>query len=115
MAPSNFTTSIIKIVKSIPYGKVCTYGQIADIAGNNRAARQVTRILHIYGKKENLPWHRVINKSGKISLKQNQGYERQYQLLKNEGILFTVEDKIDLKKYLWEPSREWIIQAKLNL
>lgn len=57
------------IIRRIPEGKVATYGQIAALAGNHRAARQVAWILHSSSKKENLPWHRVVNSQEGISLK----------------------------------------------
>jgi len=60
------------------------------------------RVLHSSSEKENLPWHRVINRNGSISLKPGQGYELQKALLKDEGIKFNLDDTIDLKEYLWK-------------
>ncbi len=71
------------------------------MAGNNRAARQVVRILHTYSKKEGLPWHRVVNREGRISLPKGQGYEEQKALLENEGVEFEFGGGIDLERYLW--------------
>lgn len=71
------------------------------MAGNQRGARQVARILHSSGRKHNLPWHRVINNRGTISLRPGRGYEEQKRLLLAEGIVFRDDDSIDLKKYLW--------------
>jgi len=98
-----FYQIVISLIKSIPQGKVATYGQIAAYAGNYMAARQVAYILHSSSCKENLPWHRVINSNGYISLKPKQGYELQKKLLKKEGIIFKENDCIDLKRYLWLP------------
>ena len=56
-----FTERVINIIKSIPIGKVMSYGQIAKVAGSPRGARQVVRILHSMSEKHKLPWHRVIN------------------------------------------------------
>ncbi|MHA1457965.1 MAG: MGMT family protein [Promethearchaeota archaeon] len=64
--PSEFTQEVIKIIKNIPKGKVLTYGMIAKLAGNPRAARQVSWILHSSSKKYDLPWHRVINSKVKF-------------------------------------------------
>lgn len=72
-------------------------------AGNNRASRQVAYVLHSSSKKEKLPWHRVINSKGRISLKPGTGYEQQRQMLEDEGIVFNLKNNIDLSKYLWEP------------
>ncbi len=83
-------------------GKVFTYGKIAKLAGNPRAARQVSWLLHSSTKKYNLPWHRVINSQGKIALKSQDGKDYQKILLEKEGIEFAENNKIDLKKYLWE-------------
>ncbi|UCC21396.1 MAG: MGMT family protein [Promethearchaeota archaeon] len=100
--PTDFTERIIQIIKSIPKGKVLTYGFIAKLAGNPRAARQVSWILHSSSKKYNLPWHRVISSKGIISLKSIDDCEYQKNLLEQEGI--KVEDgfKIDLRQYLWK-------------
>ena len=71
------------------------------MAGNPRAARQVSWLLHSSTKKYNLPWHRVINSQGKIALKSSDGKDYQRLLLEKEGIEFTENNKIDLKKHLW--------------
>jgi len=93
----------VKIIKRIPRGRVATYGQIAALAGNPRAARMVVRVLHACSEKERLPWHRVINSRGTISLKRHEGYELQKAMLTDEGIEFADGDRIDLKRYLWKP------------
>lgn len=99
--PTKFTENVIHIISNIPEGKVLTYGTIAMLAGNPRGARQVTRILHSSSKKHNLPWHRVVNSKGKISLKIHNGYNEQKARLVSEGVFFSEGDQIDLKKYLW--------------
>ncbi len=106
MARSSFTEEVIACIREIPEGKVATYGGIAALAGSPRAARQVVRILHIYGAKEDLPWHRVVNKQGFIALKPMQGYEQQRELLEDEKITFDAEDRIDLGRYLWQPDED---------
>ena len=98
---SDFTLDIIKIIKNVPSGKVLTYGLVAKLAGNPRGARQVSRILYSLTKKFNLPWHRIINSKGEISLK-FEGGEQQRMLLEREGVEFSTNQKIDLKKYLWK-------------
>jgi methylated-DNA-protein-cysteine methyltransferase-like protein len=94
---------IIDIIRCVPAGRVATYGQIASYAGNCKAARQVARVLHSSSKKENLPWHRIVNGRGLISLKPQRGYELQKSLLEEEGVLFDDDDRIDLKRYQWHP------------
>ncbi len=103
MSSSTFSQQIIEVIKRIPKGKVATYGQIAGLAGNHRAARQVVRVLHSSSKKEGLPWHRVINGKGKISLKPGRGFELQKSLLEAEGVTPNQEGIIDLSIYLWRP------------
>lgn len=101
---SSFTGRVKATIKKIPHGKVATYGQIAALAGNYRAARQVVWTLNSSSRKDKLPWHRVINSKGQISLKPNHGYEIQKELLRKEGVKFSKGDNIDFKLYLWSPS-----------
>lgn len=96
-----FNERVITAIKSIPRGHIATYGQIAQYVGNPGASRQVAYILHASSHKENLPWHRVINSKGGISLKKGHGYELQKQLLQDEGVVFDHNDYIDLKRFAW--------------
>lgn len=100
----SFSQRVKDLIKRIPRGKVATYGQIAACAGNPRAARQVVWILHSSTEKDKLPWHRVVNGKGRISLKPNYGYEIQKELLQKEGMKFDKNDTIDFELYLWSPS-----------
>lgn len=93
-----FTQLVISVIKAVPFGKVATYGQIANFCGKPTGARQVSRILHSCTKKHSLPWHRVINSKGKISLPAESG-ELQTQLLQDEGIEFSKNGSIDLNTY----------------
>jgi len=97
--PTAFTERVIDIVRAIPAGKVLTYGTVAVLAGNPRGARQVSRILHSSSEKYSLPWHRVINAAGCISLGPG-GAEMQRALLEAEGIRFDGNGCIDLSLYL---------------
>ncbi|MFJ8237859.1 MGMT family protein [Ureibacillus sp. NPDC094379] len=94
-----FTEKVIEIIKNIPNGKVMTYGQIARVAGNPRAARQVARILHSMSKKHRLPWHRVINGKGLISIKDDELYNEQVMNLEIEGVKVRENGTVDLDKY----------------
>jgi len=98
---TEFTEEVLVIIQSIPRGKVMTYGQIAAYANNPRGARQVSRILHSMSGKYNLPWWRVINSKGGISLTGEPGFT-QGELLTTEGIQVS-NKKIDLKKHLYTP------------
>lgn len=95
-----FSERVIELTRRIPRGRVATYGQLSLLAGNPGAARQVARILHSCSEKEGLPWHRVINSKGSISLK-DAGYRIQKQLLEKEGVRFDEDDRVDLDRFLW--------------
>lgn len=101
--PSEFSEKAKAFIKRIPSGKVTTYGIIAAASGNPRAARQVSWLLHSSSMTDELPWHRVVNKSGRISLSHGQGYEIQKALLIEEGVRFNDDDIIDLVSHLWFP------------
>jgi methylated-DNA-protein-cysteine methyltransferase-like protein len=96
---------IYTIVKEIPRGKIATYGQIAAIVGTGLPARIVGYALHGLPNGIDVPWHRVINSQGKISyaVSRNEHDSLQQNLLEQEGIKFSEEGFIDLKKYLWSP------------
>lgn len=103
MRESSFSDRAKQAISAIPYGKVATYGQIAACAGNHRASRQVAWLLHSSSRKDNLPWHRVINSRGTISLPIGGGFEEQKLLLEGEGIGVDEKGRIDLSKHLWNP------------
>ena len=92
------------LIKAIPRGKVATYGQIAALAGNYRGARQVARVLHSSSDKDGLPWHRVINGRGRISLPRGRGFEKQKRLLGREGVCVNALGRIDLRDFQWDPA-----------
>ena len=98
--PEDFTKKVISIIKNIPEGKVMTYGQIAFMAGKPNGARQISWILNSMSGKEALPWHRVINSMGRISLPEGFGLEEQMYRLKKEGVEFDKNDRIDLGRFL---------------
>ena len=101
-----FMDKAAAVILSIPPGRVMYYGLVAACAGNPRRARQVAWLLHSSSGKRALPWHRVVNRSGKISLKPFQGYEVQRQLLENEGVVFSRNGVVDFDLYLWHPGME---------
>ena len=100
---ANFKQMILAITHSIPAGKVATYGQLAALAGIPRAARMAGSALKDLPNDTRIPWHRVINAQGKLSLPPSHpSYRRQQQRLKAEGVLLN-NGRIDLKHYQWEP------------
>lgn len=94
-----FTLNVLKIIKAIPAGFVMSYGQIAELAGSRRGARQVVRILHAMSDAHALPWHRVVNARGEIALSSEEGRYTQRLLLEQEGIAFGLDGRVDLEKY----------------
>lgn len=96
-----FPRRIWQIVAAIPAGQVTTYGDIARLAGSPRAARQVGGVLKRLPAGSKLPWHRVINRLGEISLT-GSDLERQRQALLAEGVDVSPEGKIALERYRWQ-------------
>ena len=72
------------------------------MAGNPRAARQVARILHVWSELKQLPWHRVVNRDGRISLPEPTGGREQRDLLEREGVAFGLDGRIDLSAHRWD-------------
>jgi methylated-DNA-protein-cysteine methyltransferase-like protein len=90
-------------VYAIPSGKVASYGQIAALAGLPRAARFAGSSLKDLPASTKIPWHRVVNSQGKISLtKSSPSYKKQIQRLKSEGVLVR-DGKVSMKDYQWRP------------
>ena len=100
-----FNQKVYLTVSKIPYGKIATYGQIADLIYAYGRARQVGWALRRLKLPSTIPWHRVINSKGEItmSFSRNGTDWIQKGLLINEGIKFNSKMKIDIKKYLWRP------------
>jgi len=91
--------AIYLALMSIPAGKVITYGQLASLAGLPGAARLAGSVLCGLPETTELPWHRVINAQGKISLPvDSASYKKQMQRLKTEGVLIK-NGKISLRIY----------------
>ncbi|MFD2442960.1 MGMT family protein [Bacillus sp. CGMCC 1.16607] len=95
----SFTERAIKIIKNIPVGKVMTYGQIAKLSGSPRGARQVVRILHSMSKKHRLPWHRVVNSKGELSIKDEESLQEQIFFLQSEGVKIINNHFIHLEEF----------------
>ena len=102
---NQFYQKVYLTVSKIPHGKIATYGQIADLIYAYGCARQVGWALRRLKLPSTIPWHRVINSKGEISMSfsRNGTDWIQKELLINEGIKFDSKIKIDIKKYLWRP------------
>lgn len=96
-----FAQRVYLVVAAIPYGRVATYGTIARLAGSPRAARQVGGILCQLPEGTSLPWHRVVNRFGTLSLG-GDGYQQQLARLQQEGLLLQPSVPIDLSLSGWQ-------------
>ncbi len=98
----NFRSKVEMLVSQIPSGRVMTYGQLAGLCGNARAARVVGGIAH-FGDPD-LPWHRVVNKSGGLASGYPGGRVAHKRHLESEGVQFNTLNQVDLGLYLWQPN-----------
>ena len=93
---------IHKVVSRIPRGRVATYGQVARLAGLAGQARLVGYAMAALPTGTRIPWQRVVNAQGAISLP-GKSAERQRKLLEEEGVRFDARGRIDLDRFLWQP------------
>ena len=109
MAPdssrSSFFRQVYAIVRLIPYGQVASYGQIAAMLGHPRAARTVGWALASLPEQaeQGVPWQRVINSQGRISIRNmRHAVEEQRLLLEEEGVEFNEAGYVDWDRFGWE-------------
>lgn len=104
---ADFINSIHKLVASIPPGKVATYGQIAAMAGEPGAAREVGLVMSRAPADKNLPCHRVVSKTGTLAPDYAfNGQERQRALLEKEGVQFNSDGQIIMSRCQWNSREE---------
>ena len=101
----DFDEKVIIVVKKIPRRRLATYGQIADLIGAWGCARQVGWALRRLSLPSDVPWHRVVNAKGQISMSPSrEGSDwMQRELLITEGIPVDPEGRLPLKRFLWRP------------
>ena len=95
------------VVRRIPRGRVATYGQVAALAGRPGHARQAGYALHALGEHTTVPWHRVVNAQGRLSLMRRgpgAGFEQRFRL-EREGIEFDPRGRIALVRFGWRRPR----------
>lgn len=102
MSMDQFLVQIFAVIHQIPHGKVTSYGEIAKLAGYPGYARHVGKALGNLPEGSKLPWHRVVNSQGQISLK-GEDLQRQRRQLLAEGIEVSNGGRISLKKHKWQP------------
>lgn len=105
-----FYAEVWQIVRQIPAGKVATYGQIAALIPPPKGVS--VEEYRAWGARwvggamaacpEDVPWQRVLNAQGKISLSKPEDYVRQRQLLEAEGVQFDEKGRVDLRRFGWE-------------
>ena len=112
-----FREKVWQIARQIPFCKVATYGQIAGLipppSGMDPKEYAAWSAVWVGGAMaacpDDVPWQRVINSQGKISLRPGGAALRQRQLLEAEGVVFDERERVNLKKVAWEgPSPEWL-------
>lgn len=93
---------IWQVVSLIPRGRVATYGEVARQAGLPRGARRVGRALQGLPADTRIPWHRVINAQGRISLPEGSASQyTQRERLEAEGVVFRANKSVDLRRFGW--------------
>lgn len=102
-----FEQAVYKIVAAIPEGKVATYGQVAELAGMPGGGQEVGHIMSRVKATQNLPCHRVVNKTGAMSPEfAFGGKDRQRAMLEEEGVLFTGDGCIDMVRHQWRENEQ---------
>ena len=101
--PSSYER-IYAVVRRIPPGRVATYGDVARLAGLPRQARLVGYALHAAPEGARLPWHRVVNAQGRLSLGRgvSGGELPQRFRLEKEGVVFDQSGRLSLETYRWK-------------
>jgi len=106
-ADAGFRQRVETLVAQIPRGQVMTYGQIAALCGNARAARIVGGIAH-FGDPD-LPWQRVVNRQGGLALGYPGGRRGHKTALEAEGISVDEDYRINVKQLLWNPDQTTLL------
>ena len=104
---SSFFAKVYRLVQRVPPGKVVSYGAVARMLEHPHAARTVGWAMHSIPKGMDVPWWRVINSKGRISLSERGGASRQRELLEAEGVAFDERGFVDWERYGWE-GLSWI-------
>jgi len=103
------TLRILDTIREIPRGSVASYGQIAEMAGMPRGARQVGYALRSLPRGHDVPWHRVIQASGRIAFDSGspQFQEQKKRLMKED--VPVIAGRVDLQKYRWQPDLDELL------
>ena len=100
---------IRETIRDIPRGKVASYGQIAEIAGVPRGARQVGYTLRQLPDGHDLPWYRVVQSSGRIAFEcGSPQFEEQRDRLIMEGVIVSA-GRVDMARFRWQPDLDELL------
>ena len=104
--------NVWQVVEDIPRGHVLTYGEVARLAGMSRAARRVAQAMRRAPRSRKLPWHRVVNAQGRISLPPDSpGHRQQKQRLEEEGVVF-VKGSINLDRFGYQGALDHLLWSE---
>ena len=96
-----FFEKVNTLVRCIPVGRVASYGQIARLLGQPHGARTVGWALGGVSEGSDVPWHRVVNAAGRISLADTRGAAEQKRLLEVEGVVVDPDGRVDMARFGW--------------
>jgi methylated-DNA-protein-cysteine methyltransferase-like protein len=100
---------IVATVRDIPSGRVASYGQIAELSGIPRGARQVGRVLRELPAGDDVPWHRVLRASGHVAFPEgSRGYREQVRRLTGEDVPVS-RGRVNMAKWRWQPDLDELI------
>ena len=104
---NSFFRDVYKVVRKVPFGRVTSYGSIANYLGDPRGARVVGWAMNNSHNLKNFPAHRVVNRNGLLTGKNHfKGTNLMEQLLINEGVKIKNDQIINFDKFFWDPSKE---------
>ncbi|MFD2035816.1 MGMT family protein [Belliella marina] len=102
----NYFDSVFQVVKLIPFGRVTSYGAIANYLGLKSGARMVGYAMNASHNQEDVPAHRVVNRNGVLTGKHHFAYPEQMQeLLEKEGVLVEKDQVVDFDRFFWDPTK----------
>lgn len=100
---------ILATIRDIPEGAVASYGQVAEIAGVPRGARQVAYALRHVPEGASVPWHRVLLSSGKLAFEiGSTSFKKQRRRLASEDVPL-LNGRVDMRKYRWQPDLDELL------
>lgn len=104
MSDESFFERVYEVARRIPYGKVTSYGAIANFLGSRGSARMVGWAMNASHLKDDIPAHRVVNRVGMLTGKHHfDGTNLMQQLLESEGVKVRNNQVVDFEKHFWNP------------